>query len=93
MEYPFKKALILFSCIVVISMFRASNANPVFDSPEANEPSVALQTGAFNQEQAVAEIKAAIAGKENQPAEQVFKNIQMFKGMPAGRVLAVMQIG
>ena len=93
MEYPIKKVLSLFSCIVMISMFRASNASPIFDSPVANEPAIALQTGAFNQEQAVAQLKAEIAGKENQPAEQVFKNIQMFKGMPAGRVLAVMQIG
>jgi hypothetical protein len=53
----------------------------------------AAQTGAFNQEQAVAQLKADIAGKENQPAEQVFKNIQLLKGMPAGRVLAIMQIG
>ena len=50
-------------------------------------------TGQFNQEQAVAQLKAEIAGKENLPAEQVFKNIQMLKGMPAGRVLAIMQIG
>jgi hypothetical protein len=93
MAYPLKKTLSLFSCIVMISMFRASNASPIFASLAANEPSMALQTGAFNQEQAVAQLKAEIAGKENQPAEQVFKNIQMFKGMPAGRVLAVMQIG
>lgn len=59
----------------------------------ATEPVTANQAGSFNQEQAVAQLKAEIAGKENQPAEQVFKNIQMFKGMPAGRVLAVMQIG
>lgn len=62
------------------------------DSMAAEGPNV-LQTGQFNQEQAVAQLKSEIAGKENLPAEQVFKNIQMFKGMPAGRVLAVMQIG
>jgi hypothetical protein len=36
-------------------------------------------------------IEESIKGKENEPAETVFKNIQMFKGMPAGRVLRVME--
>ncbi len=31
-----------------------------------------------------------IAGKENEPAETVFKDIQAFKGVPAGRVLRAM---
>ena len=93
MECTFKKVLSLFGCIVMFSMFRASNASPIVDPSEANGPAIAIQTGAFNQEQAVAQLKAEIAGKENQPAETVFKNIQMFKGMPAGRVLAVMQMG
>ena len=39
------------------------------------------------------QIAAAIAGRENEPAEQVFKNIQSMKGVPAGRLLAVMNRG
>src|SRR6476660_7007317 len=38
----------------------------------------------------VNEVLASIAGKEQMPAEQVYKNIQMFKGMPANRLLAIM---
>ena len=34
-----------------------------------------------------------IAGRENEPAEQVFKNIQSLKGMPAGRLVRVMNMG
>jgi hypothetical protein len=34
-----------------------------------------------------------IAGHENEPAEQVFKNIQALKGMPAGRLPRVMNMG
>jgi 3-oxoacyl-ACP reductase-like protein len=34
-----------------------------------------------------------IAGHENEPAEQVFKNIQSLKGMPAGRFVRVMNMG
>jgi hypothetical protein len=42
---------------------------------------------------AVAELRKAIAGKENQPAETVFKNIQMLKGVPAERLLTLMDTG
>ncbi|MEW6130091.1 MAG: photosynthetic reaction center cytochrome c subunit family protein [Acidobacteriota bacterium] len=37
-------------------------------------------------------LEKQIAGQENKPAEQVFKNIQLFKGMPAGRLLRVMEV-
>lgn len=40
----------------------------------------------------IAELEKKIAGQENKPAEEVFKNIQLFKGMPAARVLRVMAI-
>ena len=38
-------------------------------------------------------VLASIAGKENMPAESVFKNIQIFKGVPAGRVVNIMGRG
>jgi len=47
----------------------------------------------FDQAQKIAEIMKQIAGKEDQPAEQVFKNIQMFKGMPAARLVRIMELG
>jgi hypothetical protein len=39
----------------------------------------------------IARLETAIAGKEQEPAEQVFKNIQLFKGRPAISVLRVME--
>ena len=47
----------------------------------------------FDQTAAVAKLRKEIKGKENEPAETVFKNIQNFKGVPAGRILAIMQFG
>jgi len=41
----------------------------------------------------VAELRKAIAGKEKEPAETVFKNIQMLKGVPAERLLSIMDEG
>ena len=37
------------------------------------------------------EVKQMIAGHEKEPAEKVFKNIQGMKGVPAARVLSIMQ--
>ena len=47
----------------------------------------------FDQAQKLAELNKQIAGKENLPAEQVFKNIQVLKGIPAGRLLRIMELG
>jgi hypothetical protein len=47
----------------------------------------------FDQEQKLSELRKKIAGQENKPAEAVFKNIQLLKGVPAGRLLKVMEIG
>ena len=47
----------------------------------------------FNQEQALAELRKKIASQKDKPAEEVFKNIQLLKGVPAGRLLAIMEIG
>ena len=39
------------------------------------------------------ELRLAIKGKEKVAADSVFKNIQLFKGVPAGRLLAIMNFG
>lgn len=41
----------------------------------------------------VDELRLAIKGKENMPADSVFKNIQLFKGVPAGRLILIMDKG
>jgi hypothetical protein len=49
---------------------------------------------AFDQAAALAKLKEQIKGREQEPSEKVFKNIQtpFIKSMNAGRVLAVMEI-
>ena len=44
-------------------------------------------------DQIAAAVLTRIAGHENDPAETVFKNIQSLKGMPAGRLVRVMNMG
>lgn len=43
--------------------------------------------------QIIAELEKRIAGRENDPADSVFKNIQVLKGLPAIRVLRIMTFG
>ena len=50
-------------------------------------------TNAARRDSASAAILRSIAGRENQPAESVFKNIKILKGIPAGRVVNIMNMG
>jgi hypothetical protein len=47
----------------------------------------------FDQAAALADLKKFIAGKEEQPAVDVFNNIQHYKGVTAGRFLRIMEFG
>lgn len=40
----------------------------------------------------MAAVKDGIKGKEQLPADSVFKDIRILKGMPAGRMLAIMDV-
>jgi Photosynthetic reaction centre cytochrome C subunit len=51
------------------------------------------QSEVFDQNQKLAELNKRIAGQETKPAGEVFKNVQILKGMPAGRFLKVMELG
>lgn len=48
---------------------------------------------AFDQEKAIAALQKQIAGKEDLPATEVFKNITQYKGVTAGRLLRIMELG
>jgi len=41
----------------------------------------------------VRDVLSRIAGRESMPAESVFKDIRVMKGMPAGRLVRVMDMG
>ena len=56
------------------------------------EPSTPEAIKQYNDDK-VAELSKQIAGKEDQPAEAVFKNIKILTGVPAGNLLKIMQVG
>lgn len=41
----------------------------------------------------ITELRESIKGREDLPAEEVFQNIETLKGVPAGRLIAIMQFG
>jgi hypothetical protein len=61
-------------------------------SVSADEPSTPETIMQFNDDK-VAELSKQIAGKEDQPAEVVFKNIKVLTGVSAGNLLKIMQMG
>ncbi|HJQ55124.1 MAG TPA: c-type cytochrome [Gemmatimonadaceae bacterium] len=50
-------------------------------------------TNAARRDSGAAMVLRSIAGRENEPAESVFKNIKILKGVPAGRVVNIMNNG
>ncbi|HXU32096.1 MAG TPA: photosynthetic reaction center cytochrome c subunit family protein [Thermoanaerobaculia bacterium] len=47
----------------------------------------------FDQAAALAQLRIQIAGHEKEPAETVFKNIKLLRGVPAENVLRIMEFG
>src|SRR6266550_4591412 len=62
---------------------------PLTDSARRVRDSV----NAARRDSGAAMVLRSIAGRENQPAESVFKNIKILKGIPAGRLVNIMNMG
>ncbi len=62
---------------------------PLSDSARARRDSL----NAAERDSLMKEVLKSIAGQENVPAESVFMNIKIFKGVPAARVVRIMGAG
>jgi hypothetical protein len=62
---------------------------PLTDSARRVRDSV----NAARRDSGAASVMRSIAGRETQPAESVFKNIKILKGIPAGRLVNIMNMG
>ena len=56
-------------------------------------PPLAADTAAHVRDSLADVVLKKIAGRENAPAESVFKNIKVMKGVPAGRLVRIMNFG
>ena len=74
--------------IIVVSLLTGSlaaqQAPPSWPPPD---------TAKATREAQFARALEQIRGRENQPAESVYREIRMMKGMPAGRLLRIMNLG
>jgi len=85
-----KKKIIAISslviCAIIFNSFTGKNIGPL--------KQIAL-SDSLEKDRAkyTAIVLAQIKGKEDLPVDSVFKNLKMFTGMPAKRLLAIMNIG
>jgi hypothetical protein len=91
--------LAIVACDIAAWLHMNTSASPQQPAAATPQPSASKAAQANpNQEvnnRYVQQISERIKGQENEPAEQVFKNIQMqwFKSVPAGRFLRIMNGG
>lgn len=88
------KKFFLGPVILIVVVFLASglmHLTTKTDSHARSGASWRAPENAAEKNKYIAELEKKIAGQDNKPAEEVFKNIQTFKGMPAIRVLRVME--
>jgi hypothetical protein len=86
-------ALVLVLVVELHSSQPNFSVKAVSGQPHETQTTLSQDEKPFDQVQALADLRKAIAGQETKPAGEVFKNIQMLKAMPAGRLLRVMELG
>jgi hypothetical protein len=69
---------------------QAASVSPSQPSASSTPSPTALSDAAAENQEALARIKEFLAGRENEPAEKVFKNIDLLRGKPAGRLPGMM---
>lgn len=47
----------------------------------------------FSESEVLTKLRGLIAGREEEPAEEVFDSIEVLEGVPAGRLLKIMELG
>lgn len=77
--------------LAVVSLGRGSMAGAE-GTPADSAAAAWIKIAAENKENAD-KVRERIKGKENAPADSVFDNIKLFKGVPAGRVVSIMEMG
>lgn len=88
---------LLLAGLAAVPAFSVPQSNPEKPAPPAAAapvmPAEPHAGGDADLQRAVAALHKSIAGREGEPSEKVFKNIQNFKGVPAGRLLGAMEKG
>lgn len=78
-------------CRLVLAAVLA--AAPAAASAQASGSAAPRDSAAASRDSLMNEVLRSIAGREQEPAESVFRDIQIFRGMPAGRIPRLMNLG
>jgi hypothetical protein len=88
------RALALFCVPIVLACTAGRATAQRVTAPAASQASGNVSdTTAVSRDSLMNVVLRAIAGREQEPAESVFKNIKVLRGMPAGRIPRVMNMG
>lgn len=82
-------------CGLVVAVIATVTARAQAPPPAPASPAgpVSTPNAPFDQAKALADLRKSIAGKEDQPAVDVFMNITEYKGVTAERLLRIMEFG
>lgn len=85
----------ILAVVVVVAAAIAAGSGRSEDRVAAQAVQAAPTPAAFDQDAALAKLREQIKGRETEPADKVFRNIQtpFLKSAMAGRMLAVMEVG
>jgi hypothetical protein len=96
--YPARCATIVGGMVMLLAV--GACARPMAREAENTLPAEAAtpipaptDTLAASRDAAMQEVLRRIAGREREPAESVFTNIRMLRGVPAGRIPRMMNLG
>lgn len=85
--------LIILPVVAACTAARSPQSAPASSGATTAATTSETDSVARERERYVADVRKAIAGKEQQPASQVFKNVKMLTNVPAARLLAIMNTG
>jgi len=91
-------ALLLASAAAVTAARRQPEPPPATPAAARSEAAAAPEAAKpakpkFDEQKALADLRKEIAGKENEPAGNVFMDIDLMQGVTAGQLLVVMETG
>ena len=93
MTHRSRSILIVLPIVAACTTARSPQSAPASSGTATAATTSATDSVASERERYVADVRKAIAGKEQQPASQVFKNVKLLTNVPAGRLLAIMNTG
>jgi len=79
--------------IVLTTIFGITYSNISITKPNKSIEVIQPDTSGFDQEKALIELRELIKGDEDLPSSEVYFNIKNLKGVPAGRLLRIMEFG